>query len=80
MQGSNPGLPHCRQILYHLSHQDGTLCKIKIDEGQENEDPGEDWPERKEENQERIVPGQFLLVENNRHKTGGNSGVLILVT
>ena len=21
-QGLNPGLPHCRQILYHLSHQD----------------------------------------------------------
>ena len=21
-QGSNPGLPHCRQILYQLSHQD----------------------------------------------------------
>ena len=21
VQGSNPGLPHCRQILYHLSHQ-----------------------------------------------------------
>ena len=20
-QGSNPGLPHCRQILYHLSYQ-----------------------------------------------------------
>ena len=20
-QGSNPGLPHCRQILYHLSHR-----------------------------------------------------------
>ena len=20
-QGSNPGLPHCRQILYHLKHQ-----------------------------------------------------------
>ena len=20
-QGSNPGLPHCRWILYHLSHQ-----------------------------------------------------------
>ena len=20
-QGSNPGRPHCRQILYHLSHQ-----------------------------------------------------------
>ena len=22
-QGSNSGLPHCRQILYHLSHQGG---------------------------------------------------------
>ena len=22
-QGSNPGLPHCRQILYQLSHQGG---------------------------------------------------------
>ena len=21
IQGSNPALPHCRQILYHLSHQ-----------------------------------------------------------
>ena len=21
-QGSNPGLPHCREILYHLSHQE----------------------------------------------------------
>ena len=21
MQGSNPGLPHCRQILYQLSHK-----------------------------------------------------------
>ena len=20
-QGSNPGLPHCQQMLYHLSHQ-----------------------------------------------------------
>ena len=26
-QGSNPGLPHCRQILYCLSHQ-GSLCKM----------------------------------------------------
>ena len=28
-QGSNPGLPHCRQTLYHLSHQ-GSL-KLSID-------------------------------------------------
>ena len=24
-QGSNPGLPHCRQILYQLSHKGSTL-------------------------------------------------------
>ena len=27
-QGSNPGLPHCRHILYHLSHQ-GSLDATK---------------------------------------------------
>ena len=30
-QGSNPGLPHCRQILYHLSHcgsqRDRGICQ-----------------------------------------------------
>ena len=26
-QGSNPSLPHCRQILYQLSHQGSTLVK-----------------------------------------------------
>ena len=25
-QGSNPGLPHCRRILYHLSHQGSPCC------------------------------------------------------
>ena len=25
-QGSNPGLPHCRQILYQLSHQESLIC------------------------------------------------------
>jgi len=32
-QGSNPGLPHCRQMLYRLCHQDGlklNIQKIKI--------------------------------------------------
>ena len=29
-QGSNPGLPHCRQTLYHLSHQ-GSLIAVLID-------------------------------------------------
>ena len=36
-QGSNPSLPHCRQILYHLSHQRNskvaqsylTLCNLR---------------------------------------------------
>ena len=26
-QGSNPGLPHCRQTLYHLSHHDLSRAK-----------------------------------------------------
>ena len=25
-QGSNPGLPLCRQVLYHLSHQGSPIC------------------------------------------------------
>ena len=29
-QGSNPGLPHCRWILYHLSHQGSPKCHIFI--------------------------------------------------
>ena len=28
-QGLNLGLPHCRQTLYHLSHQ-GSLSRVKI--------------------------------------------------
>ena len=32
IQGSNPGLPHCKQILYHLSHQESpsTALKVKV--------------------------------------------------
>ena len=29
-QGSNPGLPHCRQILYQLSHKGSLCCKNYI--------------------------------------------------
>ena len=29
-QGPNPGLLHCRQILYHLSHQGGEGQKKKV--------------------------------------------------
>ena len=28
-QGSNPGLPHCRQILHHLSHQGSPTGAVK---------------------------------------------------
>ena len=30
-QGLNPGLPHCRQTLYHLSHQ-GSLRNLRAEE------------------------------------------------
>ena len=29
-QGSNPGLLHCRQILYHLSHQGRLEVKVLV--------------------------------------------------
>ena len=29
-QGSNPGLLHCRQILYHLSHQGGGFLRFLV--------------------------------------------------
>ena len=29
-QRSNPGLPHCRQILYQLSHKGSQFCKAII--------------------------------------------------
>ena len=30
-QGSNPSLPHCRQILYHLSHQESPrICMDRL--------------------------------------------------
>ena len=28
-QGSNPGLPHCRQILYHLSNQENPVLSCR---------------------------------------------------
>ena len=30
-QGLNPGLPHCRQMLYHLSHQ-GMINRVEMNE------------------------------------------------
>ena len=29
-QAENPGLPHCRKILYHLSHQESVKFSIEI--------------------------------------------------
>ena len=29
-QGSNPGLPHCRWILYHLSHQGSPFIWVQV--------------------------------------------------
>ena len=36
-QGSNPGLPHCRQMLYHLSHRGSPYkCYCRINSGRGN--------------------------------------------
>ena len=29
-QGSNLGLPHCKQTLYHLSHQGSLKCSLSV--------------------------------------------------
>ena len=34
IQASNPGLPHCRQVLYHLSHQGSTLLQRRCNTAQ----------------------------------------------
>ena len=34
IQGSNPGLLHCRQILYHLSHQGSPYIGVKSKESE----------------------------------------------
>ena len=36
-QGSNPGLPHCRQILYHLSYQFSSIHSVVSDSLQPQE-------------------------------------------
>ena len=38
-QGSNPGLPHYRQILYHLSHQGGRINAKKKTKTKKNNTP-----------------------------------------
>ena len=62
-----------------LRPKSGTLCNIKINEGQENEALGEEWPEKKQENQERVASGKFLLVENSMYKRGGQGAAVCRV-
>lgn len=60
------------ELIEHqaLRPKGGTLYNIKTNVGQENEDPGEEWPERKEENQERVVPRQFSWLKTACTKEG----------
>ena len=51
-QGSNPGLPHCRQILYQLSHKGRKMGSRKDRNGMdltEAEDIKKRWQEYTEE-------------------------------
>ena len=36
-QGLNPGLPPCRQILYHLSHQGSPIMGLQLSRGSIND-------------------------------------------
>ena len=57
-QGSNPGLPHCRQTLYRLSHQ-GSLCLIL------------GWPKLKKLNELLGQPGIIVVVTSPCHGVPG---------
>ena len=39
-QGLNPGLPHCRQLLYHLSHQGSSKTLIETPRNMFDQIPG----------------------------------------
>jgi len=55
-QGLNPGLPHCRQMLYHLSHQGSPSNSIEEEYTVTNNTP---W----------LIPGMqgYFLLENVIH-------------
>ena len=58
IQGLNPGLPHCREILYHLSHQ-----------GSPNAQPGSPSNAENEQRHMQVVIWEAIL--GNRNKGPG---------
>jgi len=76
-QGSNPGLPHCRQILYQLSHKgssrdlwDNIKCtNIQITEPPEEEEKKKRYEKIFEEIIVENVPNmEKEIVKSKRHK------------
>ena len=58
-QGSKPGLLHCRQVLYHLSHQGGSLV---VDAQQILARTSGNWGWSNEEHRSPRKPEKWLLV------------------
>ena len=56
-QGSNPGLLHCRQILYHLSHQG---CPRILEWGAYLFSSGSSWP--RNQSMVSCIAGGFLTI------------------
>ena len=71
-QGLNPGLPHCRQTLYHLSHQgspnksegDTISASLKSSENPMTQDFWFDSPEVSLPAKDPYFPGLSASVEN----------------
>ena len=90
-QGLNPGLPHCRQILYQLSHK-GNTCpneipnnndpKALVSEQNQTDSGGEMTLRIKERHREaEIFKGIFgLRVSRNLHSMLGVGGTAVVKT
>ena len=90
-QGLNPGLPHCRQILYQLSHK-GNTCpneipnnndpKALVSEQNQADSGGEMTLRIKEQHHEaEIFKGIFgLRVSRNLHSVLGVGGTAVVKT
>ena len=77
-QGSNPGLPHCRQMLYHLRHQGSPDSKKWLI--LKDCDAGEDWGQEEKGVTEDEMVGwhqwTWVWASSGRRWRTGKPGVL----
>ena len=68
-QGSNPGLPHCRQTLYHLSHQGSPDLQKNMTDRDWDPACCTAWPEQRKEHDKSTFPETTELGKNTKTTT-----------